>query len=55
MCDVIVSMPREVRECVLALFVGSEEARVRRPRASYHRSHAADRPAIYTELVKWVL
>lgn len=44
MCDVVVSVARELRQGVLALLVGGEEAGVRRARAHHHRRHAADRP-----------
>lgn len=45
MCEVIVPMPREVCDGLLAVLVRGEEARVRRARAHHHRRHAADRPA----------
>lgn len=45
MYDVFVAVPGELRQRVLAVLVGGEEARVRRARAQHHRRHAADGPA----------
>lgn len=45
MREVLVPMPGEVRERLLAVLVGGEVARVRRARAHHHRAHAPDRPA----------
>lgn len=50
MCEVIVPVPGEVSERVLAVLVRGEEARVRRPRAHHHRGHAADRPEGHTQI-----
>lgn len=52
MRDVVVPMPGEVRQRVLALLVGGEEAGVRRTRAHHHRRHAADGPAYTTYSVR---
>lgn len=51
MSDVVVSMPGEVSERVLALLVGGEKAGVCRPRARDYRRHAADGPATTTTAV----
>lgn len=44
-CDVVVPVPGELRQRVLAVLVRGEEAGVRRARAHHHRRHAADGPA----------
>jgi hypothetical protein len=43
--EMLVPVPGEVGQRVLAVLVRGEEARVRRARAHHHRRHAADGPA----------
>ena len=49
--DVVVPVPGELRQRVLALLVRGEEAGVRRARAHHHRRHAADGPAQTTHFL----